>query len=121
MNEAGAMLRHHDSIPANVSIVAPLFIDTFMGIAMKAKTIAVLIVASAASLAVPAFADDSSTVAPASHAPSAVHAMSAKHDTQNMRDMPDAGTGAVGGGDAYKTQSGKREERDSIDAWLRGG
>ena len=106
--------RHHDSIPANVSIVAPLFIDTFTGIA-------VLIVASAASLAVPAFADDSSTVAPASHAPSAVHAMSAKHDTQNMRDMPDAGTGAVGGGDAYKTQSGKREERDSIDAWLRGG
>lgn len=85
---------------------------------MKAKTIGVLIVASAVSLAVPAFADDSGKVTPVSHGTKAVHVTHAKNDTH---DVPDAATSAVGGGDAYKTQSGKREERDSIDASYRGG
>jgi hypothetical protein len=88
---------------------------------MRAKTISILLAASAALSAVPAFADDSGKVTPVSHGTTAVHMTHAKNDTHDMHDMPDAATGAVGGGDAYKTQSGKREERDSIDAWFRGG
>jgi len=85
---------------------------------MRAKTISILLAASAALSAVPAFADDSGKVTPVSHGTTAVQVTHAKNDTH---DMPDAATSAVGGGDAYKTQSGKREERDSIDAWFRGG
>ena len=91
---------------------------------MKAKHLAVLLAAHAALFAAPSFADDCRTanmhcqgaVAPVSHGAHADHAMSAK-DVRH--DMPD-----VGGADAYKTQSGKREnreDRDSIDAWYRGG
>lgn len=85
---------------------------------MRAKTISILLAASAALSAVPAFADDSGKVTPVSHGTTAVHVTHAKSDAHVM---PDAATSAVGGGDAYKTQSGKREERDSIDAWFRGG
>ncbi|SPB15612.1 hypothetical protein NOV72_02832 [Caballeronia novacaledonica] len=84
---------------------------------MKARTINILLVASAALSAVPAFADECGAVAPVSHDARAAHAAHAK----TAHDAPDAATSAVGGGDAYKTQSGKREERDSIDAWFRGG
>ena len=87
---------------------------------MKAKHLAVLLAANAALFAVPAFADectaemvDRGAGAPASQGTQTLHAMAAK---DARHDMPD-----VGGADAYKTQSGKREERDSIDAWLRGG
>ncbi|BBU32414.1 hypothetical protein BTHE68_61480 (plasmid) [Burkholderia sp. THE68] len=112
---AGALLRH-----------APLFIDMFTGIAMQAKTIAVLLAASAAFSAIHAFADDCATasmhcrgaVAPVSHDTRAVHAMSAKPITHVV---PDAATSAVGGADTYRMQAGKREQRDSIDAWYRGG
>lgn len=90
---------------------------------MKAHYIAVLLAANAAWSAVPALADDCGTanmhcqgaVAPVSHSD---HATSAKQITH---DMPKADTNAVGGDDAYKTQSGKREQPDSIDAWYRGG
>lgn len=89
---------------------------------MKAKAFALILFASAALPAASAFAADCATadmhcqgkVAPVSHATHAVHATSAK---EVRHDTPD-----VGGGDAYKTQSGKREpQRDSIDAWYRGG
>ncbi|SAL45250.1 hypothetical protein AWB71_02423 [Caballeronia peredens] len=96
---------------------------------MKAKLTAILLAANVAWSAVPALADDCSmakmhcqgAVAPVSHSAHAAqvgHAMSAKDITQ---DIPDSGTNAVGGGDAYRTQAGKREQRDSIDAWYRGG
>ena len=88
---------------------------------MRAKTISILLAASAALSAVPALADDSGKVTPVSHGTTAVHVTHAKNGTHDLHDMPDAATSAVGGGDAYKTQSGKREERDSIDAWFRGG
>ncbi|SAK44776.1 hypothetical protein [Caballeronia ptereochthonis] len=93
---------------------------------MKAKLTAILLAANAAWSAIPALADDCGSanmhcqdaVAPVSYSAHGADAMSSKgaaHDT------PDVGTHAVGGGDAYKTQSGKREQRDSIDAWYRGG
>jgi hypothetical protein len=93
---------------------------------MKAKYIAVLMAANAAWSAVPALAQDCGTanmqcqgaVAPVAHSVHAAPAMSAKPVTP---DMPKADSNAVGGGDAYKTQSGKREQPDSIDAWYRGG
>ncbi|BAN27121.1 hypothetical protein [Caballeronia insecticola] len=89
---------------------------------MKAKLTAILLAANAAWSAVPAVADDCSMakmhcegkVAPVSHSARATHAMS-------TTDKIDANTNAVGGSDAYKTQAGKREQRDSIDAWYRGG
>ncbi|WP_321799569.1 hypothetical protein [Caballeronia sp. J97] len=91
---------------------------------MKAKTLAALVLASAALTAVPALADECSAGPLPSnavhdmHDTPAVHAMNA---TRRTHDMPDAGTSAVGGADAYKTQSGKREQHDSIDASYRGG
>ncbi|SAK52555.1 hypothetical protein AWB76_01727 [Caballeronia temeraria] len=88
---------------------------------MKAKTIGVVLVASAALSAVSAFADECSSDALHSrdaHDKPAVHAMNTAHRTN---DVPDAGTSAVGGDDTYRTQSGKREQHDSIDASYRGG
>jgi hypothetical protein len=106
----------------DVPIALLFFIDLFIGVAMKATHLAVLLAAHAALLAVPAFADEctpSSVMeqgapAAASQGAQSTHAMAAK---PVRRDMPD-----VGGADAYKTQSGKRDQRDdSIDGWFRGG
>ena len=93
---------------------------------MKAKLTLILLAANAAWSAVPALADDCRTanihcqgaVAPVAHGAPAVQPAAAKDGALSV---PDAGDNAVGGGDAYKTQSGKREQRDSIDAWYRGG
>ena len=85
---------------------------------MKATHLAVLLAAHAA-FAVPAFADEctpSSVMEQGASAtsPAGMHAMAAK---PVKHDAPD-----VGGADAYKTQSGKHEQRDdSIDGWFRGG
>ncbi|BBQ01222.1 hypothetical protein BSFA1_63500 (plasmid) [Burkholderia sp. SFA1] len=91
---------------------------------MKAKYLAAILAAHAVAFAVPAFADEctadmvvgAAAAAPASPGEQTMHAMAAKDARHDMHDMPD-----VGGADAYKTQSGKHEARDSIDAWLRGG
>ncbi|BAO91382.1 hypothetical protein [Caballeronia cordobensis] len=91
---------------------------------MKAKYLAAILAAHAVAFAAPAFADEctadmyvgAAAAAPASPGEQSMHAMAAKDARHDMHDMPD-----VGGADAYKTQSGKHEARDSIDAWLRGG
>ncbi|SAK43476.1 hypothetical protein AWB79_00671 [Caballeronia hypogeia] len=89
---------------------------------MKAKYHAVILAASAALFAVPAIAGVygaadmhcRGAVAPVAHSSDADHAMNAKdmkHDPQK----------ALGGDDEYRTQSGKRQPRDSIDPMYRGG
>src|SRR5262249_35007274 len=107
-----------------VSIALLFFDDTFNGVRMKSRYLAMLLAACAALLALPALADEctpssvmeqgAAASASASQGAQSMHAMTAK---PVKHDMPD-----VGGADAYKTQSGKREERDdSIDGWFRGG
>ncbi|SAK57095.1 hypothetical protein AWB75_02179 [Caballeronia catudaia] len=91
---------------------------------MKATHLAVFIAAHVTLFAVPAFADECSPSSIGEYGAAA--SVSASQDAQSMHamtaktvkhDSPD-----VGGADAYKTQSGKRDRRDdSIDGWFRGG
>jgi hypothetical protein len=90
---------------------------------MKTKLIAILVTANAAWSAVPALADDCiianlycrRAVAPMPQADQGSHAKPAARGTSSVN------THAVGGSGRGKAQAGKREERDSIDAWFRGG
>jgi hypothetical protein len=111
--------RHDDFIPGTVSTDRASFYRRIHGVAMKAETIAVLLAASAASSAVPAFAHDcgaanmqcESAVKHVSHKENsarAVHGMRAK---STGHEMPDAA----------KTPPIEHEQHDSIDAWYRGG
>ncbi|MDR5822965.1 MULTISPECIES: hypothetical protein [unclassified Caballeronia] len=77
---------------------------------MKPQFIIILLAASVAWSAVPALAGDcsmSKRVCRVSHADRFAGAKASPH--------------AVRGVDAHRTQPGKHEQRDSIDAWYRGG
>ncbi|MDR5781909.1 hypothetical protein QCE63_21140 [Caballeronia sp. LZ065] len=77
---------------------------------MKSQIIIILLTANVAWSAVPALAGDCSTskrVCRISHA--------------ERTAGPKASPRAVRGVDAYRTPPIKREQRDSIDAWYRGG
>jgi hypothetical protein len=101
-------------------------VDTFIGVVMKAKSIAILFVASAASMAVPCFAGShvqGSTSRGCTGLPVTHHAQTAhtKAMKEGQGSAVDGMSGGVGGDEAGRSQSGRRAPSDSIDAMYRGG
>ncbi|SAK88098.1 hypothetical protein AWB81_04617 [Caballeronia arationis] len=93
---------------------------------MKAKSVAVLLVASAASLAVPCFAGSygqasqgrECTGVPVRHHAQTAHTKVMK---EGQGSAVDGMSGGVGGDETGHSQSGRRAPSDSIDATYRGG
>lgn len=93
---------------------------------MKAKSIVVLLVACAASMAVPCFAGSHAQASPNRGCTGLAvthHAQTAR--TKAMKEgqgsAVDGTSGGVGGDEAGRSQSGRRAPGDSIDAMYRGG
>lgn len=93
---------------------------------MKAKSVAVLLVVSAASMAVPCFAGSHAPASPSrgctglpvTHHARTAHAKAMK---EGQGSAVDGMSGGVGGDEAGRSQSGRRAPSDSIDAMYRGG
>lgn len=93
---------------------------------MKAKSIAALLVACAAALAVPSIASGygpalsygSDAGAPASQRGQAVHTKAAEDGQGSVVDEKRKG---VGGEESIRSHSGRRAPTDSIDPMYRGG
>ncbi|KAA1000885.1 hypothetical protein FVF58_39705 [Paraburkholderia panacisoli] len=93
---------------------------------MKAKSLAVLLVASCASLAAPAFAGGDGQTSlyradvgsPVSHRG---HAVQTKAAVKAHGSAVDGSRSGVGGAESGKSQSGRRAPADSIDPMYRGG
>ncbi|SIT37448.1 conserved exported hypothetical protein [Paraburkholderia piptadeniae] len=94
---------------------------------MKAKSLAVLLIACASTLAVPSFAGGygsaSSSDYPAAHAPVSHHAQTVrtrttKHDQSGVGDQ---NQGDVGGDEFTRSQSGHRDPSDTLDPMYHGG
>ncbi|CAB3793078.1 hypothetical protein LMG28614_03644 [Paraburkholderia ultramafica] len=93
---------------------------------MKAKSIAALLVASSASLAVPSIAsgygpspsNGSDAGAPAAQRGQTIHAKAAEDGQGSVVGVKRRG---VGGEESVRSQSGRRVPTDSIDPMYRGG
>ncbi|MPW19261.1 hypothetical protein GCT13_20760 [Paraburkholderia sp. CNPSo 3157] len=101
--------------------------DTLIGVVMKAKSLAALLVACASTLAVPSFAggygsasssDYSAAHAPVSHHAQTVRPRTMKHEQGSMDDQ---NQGDVGGDEFTRSQSGHREPSDTLDPMYHGG
>ncbi|MEX3935239.1 hypothetical protein AB4Y32_26175 [Paraburkholderia phymatum] len=104
--------------------------DTLIGVVMKGKSLAVLLVACASTLAVPSFAggygsassssssDYSVAHAPVSHHVQTVHTGTMRHEQGSMDDQ---NQGDVGGDEFTRSQSGHRDPSDTLDPMYHGG
>jgi hypothetical protein len=100
--------------------------NKLIGVIMKAKSIATLLVASAVSLAAPAFAGGygqtsvsrTDVDAPASQRGQAAQTKAA---SEGQGSAVDGNHSGVGGAESVKSQSGRRAPADSIDPMYRGG
>jgi hypothetical protein len=98
--------------------------NKLIGVVMKAKSIAALLVASCASVAAPAFAGGygqtlcDSTGAPVSQRGQTAKAKATAYGQHSVIDRNRSG---VGGAESGRSQSGRRAPSDSIDPMYRGG
>ncbi len=93
---------------------------------MKARSIAVLLVASSASMAAPAFAggNDQTSSYRSDVAASVAHrgqTAQAKAAAEGHGSVVDVNHSGVGGAEPVKSQSGRRAPGDSINPMYRGG
>jgi len=100
--------------------------NRLIGVVMKAKSIAALLVASSASLTAPAFAggygqssfDCTDVGAPVSQRGQTAQT---KATAEGQGSAVDGNRSGVGGDESVRSQSGRRAPADSIDPMYRGG
>jgi hypothetical protein len=100
--------------------------NKLIGVVMKAKSVAALLVASSALLAVPAFAGGNDPTSPyrndvgvsVSHRG---HSAQTKAAAEGHGSVVNGNHGGVGGSEPGKSQSGRRAPGDSINPMYRGG
>jgi hypothetical protein len=100
--------------------------NKLIGVVMKAKSIAALLVASSASLAAPAFAGgygQTSVYRTDVGAPVSQRGQTAqtKAAAEGQGSVVDGSRSGVGGDESVRSQSGRRAPADSIDPMYRGG
>jgi hypothetical protein len=102
--------------------------DTLIGVVMKAKSLAALLVACSSMLAVPSFAGgygsaSSSSDYTAAHGSVSHHAQTVRARTtrHEQGSMDDQNQGDVGGDEFTRSQSGHREPSDTLDPMYHGG
>jgi hypothetical protein len=101
-------------------------LNTLIGVVMKTKSVAALLVASSVSLTAPAFAGgygQTSLHHADAGAPVSQHGETAqtKAAAEGQDSAGDANHGGVGGDESVRSQSGRRAPADSIDPAYRGG